>query len=291
LYAIILYFNQGVEYVADNEYARDYILREFGISMSSLIGSMESRKKSDFTEMRRFIFRSPKRDAIVYKDVYLQSDSHEPGTTRYRCFLRGITCEAILKKNRELDVFRYLSFTSEDIRNAIESLCNIDVLKPIGSLGHTIANQVIYKIDMSVFDFMFAINNEDPFARVISVMTEIWSNFRPPTNDEKKWLYFVYGNKEADRLINNAHEARVKITGGQGMTSYIRKIRRDDKMKLNELNKSVDVINEKIAEIVSHMDSIREAYSTTINIHKDLLENILETIFPEFFVDLQVPRF
>jgi hypothetical protein len=287
LYAIILYFNQGVNYVVHTKDALEYILREFDLSMSSLdILSHESIVKYETAKVRQVIFQSRKKDVIVYKDVYLQSDIHEPGTTRYRCFLRGITCEAILKKNRELDVFRYLSFTSEDIRNAIESLCNIDVLKPIGSLGHTIASEVIYKIDMSVFDFMFAINNEDPFARVISVMTEIWFNFRRPTYDELKWLHFVYGEREADKLINKAYEARNKITGGQGMTSYIREIKRYDKMKLNEINKSVDVINEKIAEIVSHMDSVREAYSTTINIHKDLLENIHETIFPDFFVNL-----
>jgi hypothetical protein len=73
------------------------------------------------------------------------------------------------------------------------------------------------------------------------------------------------------------------------MTSYIRKIRREE--KLNEINKRVDVINEKITEIINHMDWIRESYSTTINIHRNLLKNVFETIFPEFFVDLHVPRF
>ena len=103
-------------------------------------------------------------------------------------------------------------------------------------------------------------------------MIEIWSNFRPPTDDEKDWLYFVYGKKEADRLINNVHDARKKITGDQAMTSYIRKIRREDKTKLNEINKRVDVINEKITEIINHMDWIRESYSTTIDIHRNLLK-------------------
>jgi hypothetical protein len=291
LYAIVLYFNQGVNYEVHTKVALECILREFDLSMSSLdILSHESIVKYETAEVRQVIFQSQKRDAIVYKDVYLQSDIHEPGTTRYRCFLRGITCEAILEKNRDLDVFRYLSFTSEDIRSAIISLCRIDVLKPMGSLGHTIANEVIYKIDMSVFDLMFAINNEDPFTRVISVMTEIWSNFRPPTDDEIKWLRFLYG-KDADLLINNAYQARNKTSGGQGMNSYIHEIKRYDKMKLNEINKSVDVINKKIAEIVSHMDWVRESYSTTIDTHKDLLENILEIIFPDFFVDLHVPRF
>lgn len=140
-------------------------------------------------------------------------------------------------------------------------------------------------LDMDIF------HNNDLFSRVESIMIEIRSNFRPPTDDEKDWLYFVYGNKEADRLINNAYGARNKITGGQGMTSYIRKIRRDDKTKLNEINKRVDVINEKITEIVNHMDGVRESYSTAIDIHRNLLKNIFETIFPDFFVDLHVPRF
>ncbi|MGC1133797.1 MAG: hypothetical protein WA941_13305 [Nitrososphaeraceae archaeon] len=75
------------------------------------------------------------------------------------------------------------------------------------------------------------------------------------------------------------------------MTSYIRKIRREDKTKLNEINKRVDVINEKIIEIINHMNWIRESYSMTIDIHEDLLKNIFETIFPDFFIDLHVRRF
>jgi aminoglycoside phosphotransferase (APT) family kinase protein len=164
----------------------------------------------------------------------------------------------------------------------------------MGSLGPTIANEVIYKIEKSIFDIMAALDifhDNALFSRVESIMTEIWSNFRPPTDGEKQWLYFIYGEREGDRLINNAHEARNKITGGQGMISYIHKIRRVDKTKLNEINKRVDVINEKITEIVNQMAWIRESYSTTIDNHRNLLKNIFETIFPDFFVDLKVPRF
>lgn len=296
LYAIILYFNQGVNYIVHTEDALEYILRQFGLSIASLIKSSDKHiVSSEIGEIERISLRSPQQDAIIYKDIFLRSDIHERGTTRYICSLRGITCEAILE-NREIRVFSYLGFTSKDIRNAIESLCSLDILKPIGSLGLTIANEVIYKIDKPIFDFMAAldldiIHNNDLFSRVDSIMTEIWSNIRPPTDDEKDWLCFLHGKKEADRLINNAYEARNKITGGQGMTSYIRKIRREDKTKLNEINKRVDVINEKIIEIINHMDWIRESYITTIDIHGDLLKNIFETIFPDFFIDLHVRRF
>ena len=193
----------------------------------------------------------------------------------------------------EIRAFRYLGFTSEDIRSAIESLCSLNVLKPMGSLGLTIANEVIYKIDKSIFDLMAALDMDDKdlFSRIESIMIEIWSNFRPPTEDEKQWLDFVYGKREADRLINNAYGARKEITGGQDMNSYTRKIRKDDKMKLDEINKRVDAINEKITETVNHMEWIRESYGTTINIHRELLKNIFESIFPDFFVDLKGPRF
>lgn len=295
LYAIILYFNQGVNHVVHTEDALEYILRQFGLSISSLIKSDKHIISSEIGEIERISLRSPKQDAIIYKDIFLRSDIHETGTTRYICSLRGITCEAILE-NREIRVFSYLGFTSKDIRNAIESLCSLDILKPIGSLGLTTANEVIYKIDKSIFDFMAAldldiIHNNDLFSRVDSIMVEIWSNFRPPTDDEKDWLYFVYGKREADRLINNVHDARKKITGDQAMASYIRRIRREDKTKLNEINKRVDVINEKITELINHMDWIRESYSTTIDIHRNLLKNIFETIFPDFFIGLHVTRF
>lgn len=250
---------------------------------------------SEMDEIERISLQSPKQDAIVYKDIFWRSDIHERGTTRYICFLRGITCKAILE-NSEIRVFSYLGFTSKDIRSAIKSLCSLNVLKPVRSLGPTNTNEVIYKIDKSIFDFMAALDldithNNDLFNRVESIMTEIWSSFRPPTYDEKQWLYFLYGKREADRLINNAYESRNKITGGQGMASYIRRIRREDKTKLSEINKRVDVINEKIIEIVNHMDWIRESYITTIDIHGDILKNIFETIFPDFFGDLYVQRF
>jgi hypothetical protein len=292
-YAIILYFNQGVRYTVYTEDALEYILRQFGLSMSSLIiRSDKSIVKSDSEDILQVIYQSPKEDATVFKDVFLRSDTHERGTTQYRCFLRGITCEAILE-NRKIRAFQHLGFASEDIRSAIGSLCSLNVLKPMGSLGLTIANDVIYKIDKSIFDFMAALDMDDNdlFSRIESIMTEIWSNFRPPTEDEKQWLDFVYGKREADRLINNAYNARKEITRGQDMNSYIRKIRRDDKMKLNEINKRVDVINEKITEIINHMDWVRESYSTTVDIQGILLKNIFETIFPDFFVDLHLPRF
>lgn len=130
LYAIILYFNQGVNYRVYTEDALEYILKQFGLSISSLIiRSEESRIISDSEDKLRTIFQSPKEDAIVFKDVFSRSDIHERGTTHYSCFLRGITCEAILE-NRDLGVFRYLGFTSEDTRSAIESLCSLYVLKP-----------------------------------------------------------------------------------------------------------------------------------------------------------------
>ena len=86
-YAIMLYFNQGVWYTVYTEGALEGILREFGLSMSSLIiRSEESIVKSDLAEIRQVIFQSPKEDAIVFKDVFLRSDTHERGTTQYRCF-------------------------------------------------------------------------------------------------------------------------------------------------------------------------------------------------------------
>lgn len=294
LYAIILYFNQGVNYIVHTESELECILREFGPSMSSLIiRSDKSVIKSDSEDILRVIFQSPREDAIVFKDVFLRSDIHERGTTQYKCRLRGITCEAILE-NWDLRVFSYLGFTSKDIRSAIGSLCSLNVLKPMGPLRLTIANDVIYKIDKSIFDFIAALDifhDDDLLSRVESIMTEIWSNFRPPTDDERDWLCFVYGNKEADRLINNAYNARIKITKGENMKLYIHKISRNDKMKLDEINNRVDVINEKITEIVNHLDWVQESYRTTIDIHRNLLKNIFETIFPDFFVDLHVPRF
>jgi hypothetical protein len=293
LYAIILYFNQGVKNIVHTEGELEWILRGFGLSMSSLIRSDKSVIKSDSEDILRVIFQSPREDAIISKDVFLRSDIHERGTTQYRCRLRGITCEAILE-NRDLRVFNYLGFTSKDIKSAIGSLCSLNALKPMGSLRLTIANDVIYKIDKSIFDFIAALDifhDDDLFSRVKAIMTEIWSNFRSPTDNERDWLYFVYGNKEADRLLNNAYEARNKITGGQGMTSYIRKIRREDKTKLNEINKRVDAINEKVTEIVNHLDWVQETYRTTKDIPRDLLKNIFETIYPDFFVGLHLPRF
>jgi hypothetical protein len=293
LYAIILYFNQGVNYVVYTEDALEYILSQFGLSIASLIKS-EGTVSSEIDGTEQIIFQSPRQDATVYKDIFLRSDIHERGTIQYRCSLRGITCEAILE-NRELRVFKYLRFTSEDIRSAIGSLCSLNILKPMGSLGLTIANEVIYKIDKSIFDFMAALDtfqlDNYLFSKIESIMIEIWSNFRPLTDDEKQWLYFVYGNKEADRLINRAYESRIKITGGQAMNSYIRKTRRDNKMELDKINRRVDAINEKITEIVNRMEGVQELYRITVDRHKSLLKNLFEIIFPDFFVDLHVPRF
>ena len=155
LYAIILYFNQGVNYTVHTEGELEHILKRFGLSISSL-RSDKSMIKSDSEDILRVTFQSPKEDVIVFKDVYLRSDTRERGTTQYRCRLRGITCETILK-NWDLRVFSYLGFTSKNIRSAIGSLCSLNVLKLMGSLNQTLANDVIYKIDKSVFDFIACI--------------------------------------------------------------------------------------------------------------------------------------
>jgi hypothetical protein len=183
--------------------------------------------------------------------------------------LRGITCNAIIE-NRDVRVFRHFGFTSKDIRGALESLCNLDVLKPVGFA--TVLNDVIYKIDKSLFDFMFdlhLLNSHDIFDKIESVMKDIWSRFRPPTEDEKSWLYFVYGNKEADQLINDAHESRNKITN-------------------REINKKVVEINAEITRIVDYMKWVQESYKTTIDKHDTLLRNIYEIIYPGFFGKIQL---
>jgi hypothetical protein len=267
LYAIILYFNEGVSYKVYTADAAEYILRSFGLSLSSLIvRSQETIVKSDSEEILQDIFQSTREDAIVYKDVFLHSDTHERGTTRYRLFLRGITCEAIIN-NRDLKAFGYLGLTSKDIMSAIRSLCSLNVLRSVGSLGPTIDNEVIYKIDKSMFDIMFGLRTlrgYDIFDKIVSIMKDVWSWVRPPTEDEKTWLYFVYGDKEADQLINSAHDSRKKITNGESKKSYISKMRRNDKEKLIEIDKKIDRINEEINEIRDHIAWIQESYKTTV---------------------------
>lgn len=295
LYAVILYFNEGVSYKVYTKDAAEYILRSFGLSLSSLITRSERKiTKSDSEDILQDIFQSPREDVTVYKDVFLRSDTHERGTTRFRLFLRGITCEAVLG-NRDLKVFEHFKFTSEDIRNAVRSLCGLNVLKPVGSLGLSIDEEVIYKIDKSIFDLMFGLhtldNGYDLFDKLESVMKEVWSGFRQPTEDEKTWLYFVHGAKEADQLINSAYESRKKITDGESMNSYVSRIRRNDKEKLRMMNARIDAINKEITKVKDDMAWIQESYGTSVHRHQILLNNIYETIYPEFFANLSLDRF
>jgi hypothetical protein len=294
LCTIILYFNGGVSYKVYTADAAQYILRSCGISLSSLvIRSEKSIVKSDSEDIMQDILQSVTEDATIYEDTILRSDIYERGTKCYRIFLRGITCESV-HGNRNLKAFKYLEFTSEDIRNTIRSLCSLNVLKPMGSMGPIIDDETIYKIDKSIFDLMFGLrtlNGYDIFDKIESIMKEAWSRFRPPTESEKNWLYFVFGNKEADRLINNAYDSRNKITNGESMKSYISKIRRNDKDKLIEIDKKIDRINEEINEIRDHIAWIQESYKTTINRHKILISNIFEIVYPEFFVNLSLEKF
>lgn len=288
LYLLILYFNQGIAYITNAEDELENILRRFGLS--TLISSDPSIVKSDVDEIRQVIFQSPTEDAIIFKEEFLKSDIHERGTLQYRCFLRGISCKAIIE-NREIRAFRHFGFTSYEIRSALESLCNINALKPTGL---TDDNDVMYKVDKSLFNIMFALHSlagYDVFNKIESIMTEIWSNVRPPADDEKNWLYFIYGNKEADRIINNAYESRNKITNGESMKSYISKIRRNDKVKLGGLNKKMVDINEEITRVVDFMKWIQESYITTIDRHKTLLKNIYEIVYPDFFSKMNFETF
>ena len=293
LYAIILYFNQGMNYEVSTEDAVEYNLRSIGLSLSSLIRSSENRVKSHSEDFVQTIFQSPRQDAIVYKEVFLRSEIYERGTKRYRLFLRGITCEAVLE-NKDVKVFKHFGFISDDIRRAIQSLCSLNVLKPMGSLGPTLASEVIYKVDKSIFDFMFGLRSlidYEIFDKIESVMREIWFNVRPPTPEEKDWLYFIYGKQEADRLINDAHDSRYKITNGESMNAYISRINRNDKEKLNEMNNRIHTINKEITKIKHDMMLTQESYTATIDRHQLLLNNIYETVYPKFFANLAVEKF
>jgi hypothetical protein len=293
LYTTILYFNHGVSYEVYTEDAAEYILKSIGLSLATLIGSGESRVKRDSEDVAQNIFQSPRQDAIVYKDMFLRSDIYESGTKRYRLFLRGITCEAVLE-SKDVKAFKHFRFISEDIRSAIGSLCSLNVLKPMGSLGPTIDSEVIYKIDKSIFDFMFCLHSlidYDIFDKIESIMKDIWSSVRPPTPDEKDWLYFIYGEKEADRLINDAHDSRYKITNGESMKSYISRITRNNKEKLNEMNNRIDAINKEITKIKDDISWIQESYRATIDRHQVLINNIYETVYPRFFANLTLEKF
>jgi hypothetical protein len=294
LYAIILYFNQGVSYRVHTEDAAEYILRSFGLSLSSLVTRFEKNLvKSDSEDVLQDVLQSPREDITVHKDVFLRSEIYERGTTHYRLFLRGITCEAILE-NKDIKAFRHIGFTSEEIRSAIWSLRSLNILKPMGSLGATIANEVIYKIDKSIFDLMFdlrSLNGYDIFDKIESLMIEIWFNFREPTEDEKDWLHFVYGKREADRLINDAHDSRYKITNGESMNSYFSRIIRNNKEKLTEINNRIDAINMEIIKIKDFIAWIQESNKAIVNRHQILLKDIFEIVYPKFFANLTLERF
>ena len=191
-------------------------------------------------------------------------------------------------------MFKHFGFISNDIRRAIQSLCSLNVLKPMGSLGPTLGSEVIYKVDKSIFDFIFDIHaliGYDIFDKIESVMKDIWSGVRPPTEDEKNWLYFIYGKREADRLINDAHDSRHKITNGESMNAYISRINRNDKEKLNEMNNRILTINKGITKIKDDMAQTQELNRATINTHQILLNNIYETVYPKFFANLTVEKF
>lgn len=122
-------------------------------------------------------------------------------------------------------------------------------------------------------------------------MKDIWSSFRPPTPDEENWLHFVYGKKEADQCINDAHYSRDKIANGESMNSYISRIRISNKEKLNEINSRIDAINKEITKIKDGMTWIHESYGATVNRHEILLKNIYETVYPDFFANLILEKF
>jgi hypothetical protein len=206
---------------------------------------------------------------------------------QYRCLARGITCEAILT-NTKTKVFRYFGFTSDDIRIGLESLRSLNLLEP---MGLTVINDLIYKIDKSLFHLMSELNSQDFFNRIEQVMRKIWFNYRHPTDDEKKWLDFIYGNKEAARIISDAYEARRKIFGGKNLKAFVKTIVINDKMRLESMNKRIDEINEEIKNIQQDMQITREVYKTHIEQHETFLNNIFETVYPGFFSSLRVPRF
>jgi hypothetical protein len=104
----------------------------------------------------------------VFKKKFIRSDIYERGTILYSCDVRGITCEAILA-NKETKAFRHRRFTSDEIRSALQSLSNLNILKPMGS-----AVDPTFIIDKSLFLLMSELNRYNLFDRFEAVTRKAW---------------------------------------------------------------------------------------------------------------------
>jgi hypothetical protein len=282
LYIMILMFNNTTSFEFRNKDELISFLAPFHLkldkpSIARLADEYESEK-----ERRHFQTRIESQDKGVTISIHDYINRYHGGTTNeYSCRIRGMTKESFIL-NRIDKPFQYLSFTSNQLDEVFDLLCNDQILRPVPQSG----GDYIYRIvDNDSYFLLFFL--EDLFTDyVMPVLRTIWKYIRNPTLEERGWLTLLEGEIRADKIIIDENEHRrerengIRRTAG-GVEIEANWLRRKKKIeKLNEIESRVNSMQEEL-------NNFMKTYEFIINKHKPL-QHIFEIMFPEFLQRLEL---
>jgi hypothetical protein len=129
--------------------------------------------------------------------------------------------------------FNYLNFEQNDILDGVDSLQKANVIRPImdfmGEIRYAIVDDKLRKL----IDNLYCIH-----LRQLNLMEQKWS-YEKPTNDERIYMEFIYGKKEADKIINDAHFRRKRRNGYKNLFPSKQKQVNSYNVKMKEINEHI----------------------------------------------------
>lgn len=100
-------------------------------------------------------------------------------------------------------------------------------------------------------------------SRIVSLLTYKWMFFERPTSDERKWLDLNYGEREADKIINNCYVERKSLT---------------NKVATNQQK----YLQDSLQWLQSSANNLNEDFE---NLKKKYTNLLLEYGFPSYFLE------
>lgn len=159
----------------------------------------------------------------------------------------------------------------EELEKAFTTLRDTDLIKPI--------RNVFYDEDDTRFIFadekLSGLINEiwQVLLHQWTVLQQNWNYLKEPTDDEKEWLRYFYGDNETKNIINNARNKRKSffLKYRQNLYAHIRSV-------LEETMISESYLNEMINQLYSRYSKVVQEYAFPPNLIEDIIRRIFSPV-------------
>lgn len=240
----------------------DFFLSHIPASRKDLV--IESEDELD--GIATSTYYKPIKEVRIHR-VSLKENKYNKAETYYNISLPGVSIRDVINPNlgrrRTFPLpFDHINFTEEEVRDGINKLQNAKLIRAVMYINDEERYTLVNNEFRELLDWLYIIHD-----RKLGLMKLKWM-YEPSTIEEYKQMEFIYGKKEAHKIMNYSYQIR------QG----IRKEIKENKSRVQQVQQSQSDYNLGMAKISGEIQKIKGKYSNTLSrygFNQDFVENLL----------------